>query len=392
MKNLCISALLIALGLLASCKKEKSTPPVEYPATAEITLDGFVDNEPTGLDRLVNGKLYVPVKAKDVNGFNYYGGAVLDDSKSATSLVASQGFFHTASGELSGHVRSDNMNGQLRFFVCDSFSNFARFTIGITHPLGGVTQAAPWEENRGWSISKLLISRNILIGTGAVDSLGKPNLGIFAFYNIGSPAWNIRLGGSKADRAVAAAEMCDETIGVAGYTESFGHGSSDIWYMRITRFGQVLNSVYLGQQGEDEATCITMDAQCRVYIGGRTKTVSGSYYDALLVCLDKDGNELWRKTYGKPNSDESFETLTLMPGNNVVLAAGTMKPSNFMAKDTEVRAIDSDGKELWMKSYHKEGSSITPRGMMATPEHLYIMNASYNNDRVKCYFIKDLMP
>lgn len=392
MKNLCICALLIALGLSASCKKEKSAPPVEYPATAEITLKPFEDSEPTGLDRLVNGKLYVPVKARDVNGFYYYGGVVLDDSKSAPSLIANQGFFHTASGKLSGYVRSDNIDGHLRFIVCDSFSNYARFTTGITQVQGGATLTAQWEENRGWNISKLLISKNILIGTGAVDSMGKPNLGIFAFYNIGSPAWNIRRGGSETDRAVAIAEMCDETIGVAGYTESFGHGSSDIWYMRITRFGQVLNSVYIGQQGEDEATCITMDAQCRVYIGGRTKTVSGSYYDALLVCLDKNGNELWRKTYGKPDSDESFETLTLIPGNNVVLAGGTMKPSNFIAKDTEIRAIDSDGKELWMKSYHKEGSSITPRGVLVTPEHLYIMNASYNNDRVKCYFIKDLMP
>src|SRR5215213_1007809 len=116
MKNLYISACLFALTVLVSCKKEKDNKPVQYPATAEIVLEGFIDNEPTSLVQLTNGQLYVPVIVKDVSGFIYYGGALLDDSKTATSLVAGLGLFHTVSGKISGNVAFDRMDGQLRFF------------------------------------------------------------------------------------------------------------------------------------------------------------------------------------------------------------------------------------------------------------------------------------
>jgi hypothetical protein len=152
-------------------------------------------------------------------------------------------------------------------------------------------------------------------------------------------------------------------------------GDKDIYIIKKDPNGNALWAKRYGGTSEDVGIGITLDKIGNIIISGRFKQTMpmGTYsissnggFDVFIAKLDNNGNTIWAKSFGGPNSSEwetgndittdtlnniyvtghFYSNTTLAPG--IVIAANGAKPDMFVLK------MDAFGNYLWAK---KGGSS-----------------------------------
>jgi hypothetical protein len=82
-------------------------------------------------------------------------------------------------------------------------------------------------------------------------------------------------------------------------------------------------------------------------MAGRTHSFGNGDADVWLVVTDKDGKEVWNRTYGGPGEENGY-ALSLTPDSGFAVAYHLRNgPSNLVGSDTGLLRTTSDGTELW---------------------------------------------
>jgi len=68
--------------------------------------------------------------------------------------------------------------------------------------------------------------------------------------------WNRSFGGSAVDEAYSLIQTTDDGYAVAGYTESYGAGGADFWFIELDRQGNKLWDKTFGGSAVDEANSL----------------------------------------------------------------------------------------------------------------------------------------
>jgi len=84
-------------------------------------------------------------------------------------------------------------------------------------------------------------------------------------------------------------------------------------------------------------------------ISGYTDSFGASNYDVYLLKTDSEGNLIWNKTYGGAHSDLGYSVQETSDGGYIV--AGMSWPLEQQNPDFYLLKADSDGNELWSRSY-----------------------------------------
>jgi len=92
----------------------------------------------------------------------------------------------------------------------------------------------------------------------------------------------------------------------------------DVFTIKIDKDGNVLWIEAFAGSSYDEGREIAIDSHNNIFVGGYTNSYGAGARDALLIKYDKDGNELWYKTYGTFH-DEYVRDIAIDSRNNVVL-------------------------------------------------------------------------
>jgi hypothetical protein len=156
---------------------------------------------------------------------------------------------------------------------------------------------------------------------------------------------------SKDDEAYSIVQVPNSgSVMVAGYTESFGAGGSDMWLIktRQTTFplgNAVLDAVnwektYGGPQ-DDGAECIVPTVDGGFALAGYTKSFGSGGSDMFLVKVDSNGTLLWNMTYGGPK-DEGANGIVQKSDGGYVLAGYTS--SYALTQSTWLVMTDSSGR------------------------------------------------
>lgn len=117
-------------------------------------------------------------------------------------------------------------------------------------------------------------------------------------------AWNITWGGINHDNGRAIESDSLNNIYVAGSTQSFGEGSTDVCLLKFDISGNLLWNITWGGINSDFAQDIALDSSNDIYITGRTSS------DVFLVKFDNFGVYQWNVTWG----GDDVET-----GNGIVI-------------------------------------------------------------------------
>jgi Secretion system C-terminal sorting domain len=183
-------------------------------------------------------------------------------------------------------------------------------------------------------------------------------------------------GGSSNDYAYAIEQTADNGYIIAGYTESFGEGSRDVYLVRTDPQGDMLWSKTIGQSGTDYAWTVAQTADGGFIAGVHTSSFGAGGHDINLIRTDAQGDVIWSKVYGGTSADGAYSLRTTFDGGFIVAA----HTSSYGAgqHDIYLLRIDSVGEVLWTKTYGNSGGDFL-RSIDFTPDLGFIMVAETNS-------------
>ena len=165
----------------------------------------------------------------------------------------------------------------------------------------------------------------------------------------GRMLWNQRYGGTAIDRGRAIVELSDQSLVVAGATESKGAGEFDVWVFKVDASGTLIWDRQFGGPATDWASALVATSDGGVAVGAYTQDISGGPYDFWVIKLDPDGTLAWQQRFGGRATDWS-NAITTTQDQGLVVVGHTESSGNGGA-DFWVLKLDVNGELLWEKTF-----------------------------------------
>ena len=203
--------------------------------------------------------------------------------------------------------------------------------------------------------------KNIYIaGTKGISNFLTEDVSLFKINQDGVLNWNQSLGGPYYDYGYDIAISPDGGIFVVGGKTLFENDvyNIDIWLLKFDKNGNLIWDKTIGnQQSIDLGKFINTDKFGNIYIAAVTDSGAEHYvYNSLLIKLDKNGNQLWEKTFGNNLKYDMTNGLAISANGDLFLV-GETKLDNFDENDVSsnysywVLKYDASGNLIWNKTF-----------------------------------------
>lgn len=168
----------------------------------------------------------------------------------------------------------------------------------------------------------------------------------------------ITFGGKDNDIGYTICHTGDGGYLLAGSTRSFGMGSSDIYIIRLDKYGYFLwDKVYGGEHFEAVRSVI------RVHDGfilaGDMWGNGHGRLDTYFMKIDNEGTKVWDRHFGTQSRENGFKVISCHDGGFLVMGYSrgfqSWGPGDFFMVRT-----DNEGNEIWENHY---GANYDDYGM-----------------------------
>ncbi|MDD4050748.1 MAG: hypothetical protein PHR28_02460 [candidate division Zixibacteria bacterium] len=156
-------------------------------------------------------------------------------------------------------------------------------------------------------------------------------------------------GGPGNESGLALVETPDGGIVAAGYTDSYGAGSTDAYLIGIDPAGQLAWEKTFGASSYDGARALLANSDGGYAVAGYTYSFITRSADVLLVKTDASGAAVWEKSYGGPLA-QGGHAVARAPDEGY-LVAGYAAAVGSGVNDVYAIKIDSAGNSIWNKTY-----------------------------------------
>ncbi len=188
----------------------------------------------------------------------------------------------------------------------------------------------------------------LAFGTTNSDSDGGNDMFLVKTNAQGEMVWSRTYGGPADDEGWFARRTPDGGFILAGVTYSFGAGGSDMYLVKTNAEGNVQWSHTYGGPADDRAWTMRLvgDGYC---LGGYTESFGAGWWDAYVVRVNGEGDQLWNHVFGGQNRDW-FSGMTVTPEGGVVMVGVTMSFTQGWG-DGYVAKLSPAGDVQWTRSY-----------------------------------------
>jgi len=239
-----------------------------------------------------------------------------------------------------------------KFTLTVALCGLLMFSLAI--PVGasstGWSQTYGGTENDG-ALSLLQTSDGgyAMVGYTCSFGAGEDDFWLIKTDETGNMQWNRTYGGTGTDIAICLVETSDGGYALVGYTESFGAGSNDFWFVKTDEAGNMQwNRTYGGTKG-DYAFSLVETSDGGYTIAGYTRSYGAGRDDFWLIKVDSSGNAEWNQTYGGWDDDG---TIFLVQTSDGGYALAGMTESFGPANDNFwLIKTDSSGNMEWNQTY-----------------------------------------
>jgi hypothetical protein len=167
----------------------------------------------------------------------------------------------------------------------------------------------------------------------------------------GVKAFERTFGGANWESGYSVASLDDGGCVIAGYTDSYGNGKSDMYLIRADAKGNCVWARTFGGIRDDRAYCVIKSRDNNIIISGK----SGSYnargfgWDMIVMKVDMQGNSLWSRVFPAAEVDVGMTVANTSDGG--LVACGTKKCYGICDSNVYVIKMDAEGNTQWSRIF-----------------------------------------
>jgi hypothetical protein len=165
----------------------------------------------------------------------------------------------------------------------------------------------------------------------------------------GNMQWNRTYGGPDSEQAYSLVETSDGGYAIAGYTGSFGAGSTDSWLVKIGANGNLQWNRTYGGTGDEYFYSLVVTSDGGYVLAGGTESSGAGGEDFWLVRTDKFGNMQWNRTYGGTGNERARSLVVSSDGGYAI--AGGAESFGAGKADFWLVKTDDSGTMIWNRTY-----------------------------------------
>jgi hypothetical protein len=167
----------------------------------------------------------------------------------------------------------------------------------------------------------------------------------------GTVDWRVRYGGNSTESAHGMIRTSSGDFVMTGSTNSSGNGSNDVYLVKINSSGSNLWFRYTGGTGSDEARAITEDANDGGYVvAGLTNSFTAGSSDVYVVKFNSSGSQLWTRRVGGTGAEQGNAIVQTTDGGFIV--AGSTLSANISSGGSDIYLVklSSTGTVDWTRA------------------------------------------
>ena len=226
----------------------------------------------------------------------------------------------------------------------------------------------------GFSITRTIDGGYIIAGYTQSFGQGGEDVYIVKLDGAGNMQWTKTIGGIGHERGYSIVQTTDSGYAIAGWTNSFGQGSRDIYVIKLDASGNLQWTRTVGGANDDVGFAIIQTTDNGYAIAGFTSSFGQGGPDVYIVKLDSVGNLQWTRTIGGANGEFGSSIVQTADGGYII-TGGTSTfcsigcPTGY---DLYVVKLDATGNLQWTKAIG--GSNYeTSRSIIQTPDGGYVI-------------------
>jgi len=207
--------------------------------------------------------------------------------------------------------------------------------------------------DHGHSVHQTSDGGYVIAGSTGSYGAGSDDVWLIKTDSSGSMAWNKTFGGSGNDYGHSVQETPDGGYVIAGYTDSYGAGSGDVWLIKADSSGNLAWDKTFGGPSEDHGYSVQQTSDGGYIIAGSTDSYGAGNDDVWLIKADSSGSMAWNKTFGGSGDDYGYSVQETSDGGYVIAGA----TGSYGAGNDDVWLIkaDSSGNGTWDKTFGGSG-------------------------------------
>lgn len=159
--------------------------------------------------------------------------------------------------------------------------------------------------------------------------------------------WTKTYGGIDSDCGYSIQQTNDGNYIIVGFTESFGVGQSDVWFLRCAENGDTQWAKTYGGTDYDYGWSVQQTLDNGYIVVGWTSSFGAGGFDIYLIKTDVNGDILWTQTYGGVNDD--FGNAVQVTTDSGYIIAGSSGGNVYLVKTTDM------GDTIWTRTYGAGG-------------------------------------
>ena len=161
--------------------------------------------------------------------------------------------------------------------------------------------------------------------------------------------WQRTIGGTGDEHAYSILQTTDGGFLVSGYTNSFGAGNLDFYFVKLNSIGIPQWTKTIGGTSEEMCLSVIKTTDGGYISTGYTRPVGFDYSDFYIVKLDSAFSIQWNKSINRASYDYSFSVVQLNDGGYVV--SGLSATGGVFSSDMFIVKLTSTGNYVWSKTY-----------------------------------------
>jgi len=209
------------------------------------------------------------------------------------------------------------------------------------------------DEDVGYSVQQTYDGGYIIAGTTHSFGAGSEDVYLIKSDPNGDSIWRKTFGGDANDYGYSVQQTTDGGYVIAGVTDSFGAGSSDVYLIKTDSAGNLLWQKTFGGDLYDEGRSVQQTTDGGFIITGYTESFGTEGCDVYLVKTDPNGNQKWEKTFGLGDEDRGYSVRQTSDGGYII--AGMTYSVSFdpfvVTYDAYLIKTDANGNSQWQKTF-----------------------------------------